>query len=185
MRSIRTIVVLAAVPVVLAASGCGSSSDGGSDGGSDDASTAVASLTTLFTHSSGSASVTPATKRAGACMARHLVDGAGVARLRADKVLTASSKAAKTFPTRLSTKSATAYADAYLACYDIDDFTSDIQKQTKVSRRKVERYAACVHSVSDAQMRRMIIDEFTATKPSAAASKVERRLQSCYKTLGG
>ena len=179
MRSARPIVLLAAVPLVLV--GCGSS-PGSSPSPTH---TAVASLTSLFTHSSGRTSVTPATKRAGACMAEQLVDRAGVATLRRDKVLTSSWKAAKTFPTRLSTKSATAYADAYLSCYDIDDFKADIQKQTKVSAKRVDKYADCVHSVSDAQMKRMIVDEFTASKPSAAAAKVQKRLQACYRTLGG
>ena len=171
-------VALLAIPLALVITGCG--------GLSKSEQRSADSLTVLFSQTADGSKPSKAVRKAGRCLADELVDKAGVKALKTDKVLTSSGKAAKTLPTQMSKKVATAYATAYTDCLHVQDFKADYKRQTGASSKQIDQYVSCFNTVSTKQLRQAIIDDRTHHgKQTATSKRVQQALSACRSKLAG
>lgn len=171
----RTLAAAAAVALLLVTSGCG--------GRSKDETSAATSIGASFAGKTPSAE----RKKVGQCFGDTLVDEAGLDQLKKDKVIGSNLKAAKTVPESLTTKTAEAYGDGIVKCFNYDDLKSDIKKQTGASTAQVSAYVTCMGKIDDADLKQAVVDQYTKKKKekqTAVVKKVSAATASCGKKLG-
>lgn len=169
MKHLATAVLALAL---LATSGCG--------GLSQDEQKAAKSIGTSFAGKNPS----KVQKGVGACFGKKLVTEAGVDQLKKDKVLDKSLKAAGTVPSKLSTKTAEAYADGVVTCFDFKKLKGDIGKGTGANAKQVDAYVNCLDAIPDADLKAALVDQYTKKSPTKATKKIDTKTQACRKKLG-
>jgi predicted small secreted protein len=123
-------------------------------------------------------------KAVAGCFGENLVSEAGLDQLTKDKVVDKKGVAAKTLPNKLSKKTAQAYGDAIVKCYDFDKLKSDIKKSSGASDKQVNAYVKCMDAINDDDLKQTIVDGYTKTKPTATVTKVNKATQACGQKLG-
>jgi predicted small secreted protein len=118
------------------------------------------------------------------CFGNTLVTKDGVDQLAKDKVIDKKLKAAASLPNKLSKKTAEAYGDAIVKCFDFNKLKADIKKSSGASDVQVSAYVKCMNAISDADLKQTIVDGYTKTKPTATVTKVNKATQTCGKKLG-
>lgn len=168
----RILLVLGVVLALLLTAGCG--------GLNKDEKTASKSISTQFAGPEPST----ARKAVSTCFSDKLVSGAGLDQLKKDKVIDKNLKAAKTVPSKLSKKTANAYGDAIVKCYDFKKLKGDLKKQSGASAKQVNAYVSCLDAIDKDDLKQTIVDEYTKTKPSSTSKKVDKETKACGKKLG-
>jgi hypothetical protein len=158
--------------LLLGAGACG--------GPTKDERTAAAGLATSFAGKDPS----PARKKVAACFGRKLVKEAGLDQLEKDKVLDKNLKAAKAVPQMLSTKTAEAYGDGLVTCFDFTKLKADIKKDSGAGTAQVDAYVTCLDKISDGDLKQAIVDQYTKKKTTATRKKVDAATTACGKKLG-
>jgi len=118
------------------------------------------------------------------CFGDELVTSAGVDQLKKDKVIDKKLKAASQLPDKLSKKTAEAYGDAIVKCYDFTKLKADIKKSSGASQKEVDAYVKCMDAIDDDDLKTTIVDGYTKSTPSATVKKVNKASTECGKKLG-
>lgn len=118
------------------------------------------------------------------CFGDELVTSAGVDQLTKDKVIDKKLKAATQLPDKLSKKTAEAYGDAIVKCYDFTKLKADIKKSSGASQKEVDAYVTCMDAIDDDDLKTTIVDGYTKSTPSATVKKVNKASTECGKKLG-
>ena len=118
------------------------------------------------------------------CFGDELVTSAGVDQLKEDKVIDKKLKAASQLPDKLSKKTAEAYGDAIVRCYDFTKLKADIKKSSGASQKEVDAYVKCMDAIDDGDLKTTIVDGYTKSTPSATVKKVNKATTECGKKLG-
>jgi hypothetical protein len=118
------------------------------------------------------------------CFGDAIVDEAGLDQLTKDKVIDKKLKAADSLPTKLSKKTAEAYGDAIVKCYDFSKLKTDIKKSSGASDKQVDAYVKCMDAIPDSDLKKTIVDGYTKAKPTATVTRVNKATQVCGKKLG-
>ena len=118
------------------------------------------------------------------CFGDELVTSAGVDQLKKDKVIDKKLKAASQLPDKLSKKTAEAYGDAIVKCYDFTKLKADIKKSSGASQKEVDAYVTCMDAIDDDDLKTTIVDGYTKSTPSATVKKVNKASTECGKKLG-
>ena len=104
-------------------------------------------------------------KAVAGCFGDELVGSAGLEQLKKDKVLDKKLKASASLPEKLSKKTAEAYGDAIVKCYDFSKLKADIKKSSGASDKQVNGYVTCMDAIDDDDLRTTIVDGYTKAKP--------------------
>lgn len=169
----RTILAFGiAIALLLSASGCG--------GLNDDEQKAAKSISKVFAGTSPSQART----KVADCFSEKLVSEAGLKQLKADKVIDKNLKAATTVPSKLSKKTAEAYGDGLVKCFDFTKLKADIKKDSGATTKQVDAYVKCLDNIDDGDLKQAIVDDYTNTKKTATSKKVSAATQACGKKLG-
>jgi hypothetical protein len=123
-------------------------------------------------------------KAVAGCFGDELVGSAGIDQLKKDKVIDAKLKAADQLPQKLSKKTAEAYGDAIVTCYDFTKLKADIKKSSGASTKQVDAYVKCMDAIDDDDLKTTIVDGYTKSKPTATVKKVNKATTECGKKLG-
>ncbi|GGF48152.1 hypothetical protein GCM10011519_22670 [Marmoricola endophyticus] len=169
----RLITACLAAVALLATGACG-------DGMSKDETTASANVAKVF------AGPTPSAERksVASCFGDTLVDEAGIDQLKADKVLDDDLKASSRVPQKLSERTAEAYGDGLVSCFDFAKLKKDIAKDSGASAAQVDAYVDCLDGISDADLKQSIVDQYTKGGKTQLAERVEATTKKCGKLLG-
>lgn len=159
--------------VLLGASACGEDM-------SKDESTASASVAKVFAGPSPSS----ARRAVAGCFGDKLVEEAGLDQLKADKVLRSDLTAESKVPQRLSERTAEAYGDGLVTCFDFAKLKKDIARDSGASATQVDAYVACLDDISDADLKQSIVDQYTKGGKTRLAERVKATTAKCGKLLG-
>jgi hypothetical protein len=161
-----------AIALLLSASGCG--------GLSKDEQKAADSISKVFAGSEPSKART----KVANCFSQKLVGEAGIEQLQADKVIDKKLKAASSVPQKLSKKTAEAYGDGLVQCFDFSKLKADIKKDSGATSKQVDAYVKCLDAIDDKDLKQAVVDDYTHTKATATSKKVNAATQNCGKKLG-
>ncbi len=170
----RTIQALGiALALALTVAGCGG-------GLSKDEKKASASISKVFAGPQASKGRTEVAN----CFGDKLVGEAGIKQLQKDKIIDKKLTASSSPPQKLSKKTAEAYGDSLVTCFDFNKLKTDIKKQApKATSAQLDAYAKCANAISDKDLKQAIVDGFTQSKESATAKKVNAESAACQKKL--
>ncbi|MEP6814145.1 MAG: hypothetical protein ABI873_01200 [Marmoricola sp.] len=168
----RTILALGVtLALLLTAAGCG--------GLSKDEQSASKSISKVF----AGPTPTKTGQKTATCFSEKLVKEAGIKQLQADNVIDKKLTAASKVPTKLSKKTAEAYADGLVTCINYNDLKPNIKKQSGATQAQVDAYVKCIIAIDDNDLKQSIIDGYTKTTPTAVTKKVAAASTACGKKL--
>ena len=147
---------------------------------SKDETSAAKSIGTSFAGKSPSAE----RKQVGQCFGKTLVDEAGLDQLKKDKVIGSDLKATTAIPGSLSDKTAEAYGDGIVKCFDFTKLEAEIKTSTGASAAQVKAYVTCLDKIDDGDLKQSIVDQYTKKKDTATGTKVKAETTACAKKLG-
>lgn len=175
--SVRRRIVAAGLSAALL---LGASACGGTGAMSQEETKASAGVAKVFAGPTPSA----ARKKVASCFGDKLVGEAGIDQLKADKVLNSDLSAEQQVPQRLSERTAEAYGDGLVSCFDFAKLKKDISRDSGASAAQVDAYVGCVDDISDADLKQSIVDQYTKGGKTALFKDVQARTKKCGKLLG-
>ena len=151
--------------LLVALTACGSGSSGKTDKPalSKDEKTAATSLEKAFTSSSNGALTT----KEATCVSTRFVETAGLTKLKAANLLTASNQVNTSGTPKFDTDTSGKFADALLGCVDYQKRLADETAKTEPGLDKAKFEACLQKNLSDALVKKMLVAQQTQSQDAA------------------